>query len=324
MYGVLKIMSFDMMWIEKYRPKKIDDIIGQEETKSRLKGFIESKSLPHLLFAGPPGTGKTSAVIALAREIFNDGIESNLLELNASDERGIDIIRNQVKDFAKTIPTNNAPFKIISLDEADALTSAAQHALRRTMERYVSTSRFVLLCNYPGKIIEPIQSRCAFFRFHRLNQETVKEQIIHIAKQEDVNYADEGIDMIIEVSNGDMRKAINVLQATASIGEIITKDKVLETIGGVDPNEISGLLQLARNQEFNKARKKLQDLIFVRGVSGSDVVREINNEILNLNLASGSQLELIKLLAEVDFRLTEGASPDIQIAALLAQIGALE
>ena len=158
-------MSFDMMWIEKYRPKTIDEIIGQDETKTRLKGFVESKSLPHLLFAGPPGTGKTSTVITLATEIFGEGnISGNLLELNASDDRGIDIIRNEVKDFAKTLPID-APFKIISLDEADALTSAAQHALRRTMEKYVSSSRFVLLCNYPGKIIEPIQSRCAFFRF---------------------------------------------------------------------------------------------------------------------------------------------------------------
>ena len=317
-------MSFDMMWIEKYRPKTIDEIIGQDETKTRLKGFVESKSLPHLLFAGPPGTGKTSTVITLATEIFGEGnISGNLLELNASDDRGIDIIRNEVKDFAKTLPID-APFKIISLDEADALTSAAQHALRRTMEKYVSSSRFVLLCNYPGKIIEPIQSRCAFFRFQRLGDDIIKEQMGYISKQENVDYTSEGLDMLVKVSNGDLRKAINVLQATAATGGKIEETSVLETVGGVDPNEIEKLLNAARNQEFDRAKGKLQDLIFVRGVAGSDIIREINSYITKMDFSDEAKLKIIDRLAEVDFRLTEGASPDIQIAALLAHIGTLE
>ncbi|MEL0164353.1 MAG: replication factor C small subunit [Candidatus Heimdallarchaeota archaeon] len=317
-------MSFDMMWIEKYRPKTIDEIIGQDETKTRLKGFVESKSLPHLLFAGPPGTGKTSTVITLATEIFGEGnISGNLLELNASDDRGIDIIRNEVKDFAKTLPID-APFKIISLDEADALTSAAQHALRRTMEKYVSSSRFVLLCNYPGKIIEPIQSRCAFFRFQRLGDDVIKEQMAYISKQENVDYTSKGLDMLVKVSNGDLRKAINVLQATAATGGKIEETSVLETVGGVDPNEIEKLLNAARNQEFDRAKGKLQDLIFVRGVAGSDIIREINSNITKMDFSDESKLKIIDRLAEVDFRLTEGASPDIQIAALLAHIGTLD
>ena len=317
-------MSFDMMWIEKYRPKTIDEIIGQDETKTRLKGFVESKSLPHLLFAGPPGTGKTSTVITLATEIFGEGnISGNLLELNASDDRGIDIIRNEVKDFAKTLPID-APFKIISLDEADALTSAAQHALRRTMEKYVSSSRFVLLCNYPGKIIEPIQSRCAFFRFQRLGDDVIKEQTEYISKQENVDYTSKGLDMLVKVSNGDLRKAINVLQATAATGGKIEETSVLETVGGVDPNEIEKLLNAARNQEFDRAKGKLQDLIFVRGVAGSDIIREINSNITKMDFSDESKLKIIDRLAEVDFRLTEGASPDIQIAALLAHIGTLD
>ena len=317
-------MSFDMMWIEKYRPKTIDEIIGQDETKTRLKGIVESKSLPHLLFAGPPGTGKTSTVITLATEIFGEGnISGNLLELNASDDRGIDIIRNEVKDFAKTLPID-APFKIISLDEADALTSAAQHALRRTMEKYVSSSRFVLLCNYPGKIIEPIQSRCAFFRFQRLGDDVIKEQMAYISKQENVDYTSKGLDMLVKVSNGDLRKAINVLQATAATGGKIEETSVLETVGGVDPNEIEKLLNAARNQEFDRAKGKLQDLIFVRGVAGSDIIREINSNITKMDFSDESKLKIIDRLAEVDFRLTEGASPDIQIAALLAHIGTLD
>ena len=284
-------MSFDMMWIEKYRPKTIDEIIGQDETKTRLKGFVEAKSLPHLLFAGPPGTGKTSTVITLATEIFGEGnISGNLLELNASDDRGIDIIRNEVKDFAKTLPID-APFKIISLDEADALTSAAQHALRRTMEKYVSSSRFVLLCNYPGKIIEPIQSRCAFFRFQRLGDDVIKEQMEYISKQENVDYTSKGLDMLVKVSNGDLRKAINVLQATAATGGKIEETSVLETVGGVDPNEIEKLLNVARNQEFDRAKGKLQDLIFVRGVAGSDIIREINSNITKMDFSDESKLK---------------------------------
>lgn len=313
------------MWIEKYRPKSIDDVIGQDETKERLKGFIKSKSLPHLLFAGPPGTGKTSTVIAVASEIFgSDYISDNLLELNASDDRGIDVIRNQVKEFAQTLPVGGAPFKIISLDEADALTSAAQHALRRTMERYVRTSRFVLLCNYPGKIIEPIQSRCAFFRFHRITTDTIRDQLLVISDRESLNFDDEGIDTVVSASNGDLRKAINVLQATAAIGKGITKELVWETIGGVDPNEIRSILKLARNQEFAKATGKLQDLLFVRGVSGADILREINTELNDIEMSEASRLKMIAIVAEVDFRLTEGASPDIQIATILANLGTVD
>ncbi len=319
------MMSYEMIWVEKYRPRKIDDIIGQDEAKSRLKGFIKTKSLPHLLFAGSPGTGKTSAVIALANEIFGrKGLRGNLLELNASDERGIDVIRNTVKDFARTLPTGDAPFKIISLDEADALTTAAQHALRRTMERFVTSSRFILLCNYPGKIIEPIQSRCAFFRFNALSNENIEKSITNIAQKENVEYAKSGIKTIVRICEGDLRKAINVLQATSAIGGKITKKEVLESVGGVDPQEIANLVKLARDQDFETARKRLQDLIFIRGISGSDIIREISRELPKLELSKNAQLKLINVLAEADFRITEGASPDIQIAAVIAHFGVLE
>ena len=317
-------MSFEIMWVEKYRPKKISDIIGHEETKIRLQGFIDNKSLPHLMFAGPPGTGKTSAVLALALELFGKGnISSNLLELNASDERGIDVIRNTVKNFAKTLPSDGAPFKLISLDEADALTSAAQHALRRTMERYVSNSRFILLCNYPGKIIEPIQSRCAYFRFNRLPDETIKDNLLKIMKAEKLKFDDEGLNTVMRVSDGDMRKAINILQATAASGKAIQKDSVLATIGGVDPLDVKKMLKLARDQDFGESKKLLQDLIYIKGIAGSDLLREINQELTLLDFSNDAMLSLYEKVAEIDFRLIEGASPDIQIASLLAYIGTL-
>ncbi len=313
-----------MMWSEKYRPKKIDDIFGHEDVKARLKGFVKNKSLPHLLFAGPPGTGKTSAVIALANEILGkDKIHGNILELNASDDRGIDVIRNQVKSFARVLPSNGVPFKIISLDEADALTSAAQHALRRTMEKYVTTSRFILLCNYPGKIIEPIQSRCAFFKFSKLPSIKIFENLEKIAKNENVKYDSEGLDTVIRVSNGDMRKAINVLQATAVIGGIVNKKSVYDTVGTIDDDEILSILKLAMGKDFFEAKNKLQELIHSKGISGQDIIRSIHKNFDKVGIGEDNKLEFIKLLAEIDFRLTEGASPDIQIASVLAFLGTI-
>ncbi len=310
----------DKMWVEKYRPHRISEIIGQDEIKNKLMGFVQSGSLPHLLFAGPPGTGKTTAVLALAAEIYTNGsLNENLLELNASDDRGIDTIRNQVKEFAMTVPSGNAPFKIIILDEADALTAAAQQALRRTMERYVETSRFVLLCNYPGRIIEPIQSRCAYFRFSPLPNSEIKQQILFIAKKEKVTITPEGIETLLNVSKGDMRKAINVLQAASSLSSNVTAKAIYETTGGIDPKEVREVVDLAKT-DFEQARKKLLDQIYVKGVPGEDIVRELYNLTPKMNFSDIKKMEIMELLAEIDYRLTEGASPDIQISVALARI----
>ncbi len=310
----------EIMWTEKYRPKKLDDIIDHEEIKSRLKGFVRSKALPHLLFAGPPGTGKTSAVIALANEIFGkESLRNNLLELNASDDRGIDTIRNQVKEFAMTLPSGNAPFKIIVLDEADSLTAPAQQALRRTMERFADTSRFVLLCNYPGKIIEPIQSRCAFFRFSPIPKESIKVKLMEIADKEKVDYDQEGLETLIQVSNGDMRKALNIMQATAAYGKGISKETVYATIGGIDPQEIRALIEKSK-QNFSDLLKSLQDLIYVKGVAGEDIIRMLFQNLDKLEITEEEKTEFVNLLAEADFRLTEGATPDIQLAMVFAKL----
>ncbi len=200
-------------WTEKYRPQALDQIKNQSEIVGRLKMFVETKTMPHCLFAGPPGTGKTTASLCLAHDMFGKKYAEAFMELNASDSRGIDVVRTTVKDFARIATISGLPFKILVLDEADNMTGDAQHALRRTMERFTESCRFILCCNYSGKIIEPIQSRCAIFRFSPLKEEVVAGYLKDIAQKENVRLSEDGLHAIVKISEGDLRKAINTLQA---------------------------------------------------------------------------------------------------------------
>ncbi len=316
-------MSEHWMWTEKYRPKKLKEIIGQKPITDRLQKFLVERDLPHLLFAGPAGTGKTTAIIAFANELFGDNFQGNFLELNASDERGIDVIRNRVKSFARTRPLGDAPFKIISLDEADSLTRDAQHALRRTMERYVSSCRFCLICNYSSRIIDPIQSRCATFRFPRLDEKELTKRINHIAKKEQVQLTDEGIQAILYVSGGDMRRAINILQASSVTQTQVDADSVFSTTGKARPEDIHQMLQLALNGKFLDAQEKLQNLLVWQGLAGTDIVRQIHREVMKLGINEISKVQLVDLVGEAEFRLTEGADPEIQLSHVLARVALL-
>ena len=181
------------LWTEKYRPRKLDEIQDQVEIVSRLKEFVKNGTMPHCLFAGPPGTGKTTAALCLARDLFGTRFQDVFMELNASDERGIDVVRTTVKEFARMASLSAVPFKILVLDEADNMTGDAQHALRRTMEKFTDTCRFILCCNYSGRIIEPIQSRCALFRFTPLPEEKIVGYLGHIAKEEGVKITPQGL-----------------------------------------------------------------------------------------------------------------------------------
>lgn len=313
--------NYDVMWTEKYRPKTLDELKGHEDIVLRLKGFVERKNLPHLMLAGPPGTGKTSGLLALANDLFgSNNVARNLLEMNASDDRGIDAIRTKVKEFARTASYGGVPFKIICLDEADSLTSAAQHALRRTMERYVRTSRFALICNYSSKIIEPIQSRCAIFRFKPLDEASMKEFLVHICNNENLAFDKEGIETVLYISEGDLRKAINILQSTAASGKSIERVTVLRTVGHADPERIREMLHQALKGDFNKARETLQYLILEYGLSGTDVTHQIYREIPSLSLPDLQKLGITEYLAEVDFRISEGASSNIQLSSFLAKL----
>ena len=315
--------DYEVMWVEKYRPKTLDEIVNQKSVVERLKGFVKKGSLPHLLFSGPPGTGKTSAILALANEIFGPELaQYNVLELNASDERGIKTVREDIKEFARTAPVGGASFKIIILDEADNLTSDAQQALRRTMERYVKTSRFALLCNYPSKIIEPIQSRCAIFRFSPLSKEDVVKKLKQICNSEKLTISDDVLEEIYYIAEGDLRKAINLLQAVSATGkDNITKEVVYDIAGLLHPNEIREIIKMALKGDLTKARRKLFSLMVDKGISGTDIIKQMGNEVMQLeDIPDNKIVKIMDAIAETDYRLTEGASEDIQILALLAKI----
>lgn len=315
----------DVLWVEKYRPKTLDDIVGQDEIISTLKEFVEKKNIPNMLFSGPPGIGKTATALALAQDLYSDNWRVYTLELNASDERGIDMVRTTLKNYARTRVTGEIPFKIIVLDEADMMTSEAQHALRRTMEKFADISRFILICNYPSKIIEPIQSRCAVFRFKKLTEETVKERLMYIAKKEGVDLREDGLHAIFEISEGDLRKAINLLQSVAYLDKPVTRELVYKTAGIVYPERIEDLIKTAFKGKFEDARKMLLTILTDEGVSGSDLIREIysaiSRDVIKLNI--DDKIKLIELTGEIDFRISQGATDYIQISSLLAMLSDL-
>ena len=313
------------IWTEKYRPKTFEEVKGQKEIVERLKAFVKQKNIPHLLFAGPPGVGKTTLALVIARELFGDNWRENILELNASDERGIDVIRGKVKDFARTKAIGDVPFKIIYLDEADALTREAQQALRRIMENYTATCRFILGCNYSSKIIEPIQSRCTVFRFKPLSEQDIKELVKSVAKQEGLVVDEKAVEAIYVVSEGDARKAINVLQSCALQSKKITESDVYTVAGYASPEELVTVLELSVKGDFLKARKKLLDIMLEYGLSGLDIVKQIARSVWKLKTINDKEkLSIVIACGEAEFRMVEGSDEYLQLEALLARMGVLK
>ncbi|UCD46138.1 MAG: replication factor C small subunit [Candidatus Bathyarchaeota archaeon] len=310
------------MWAEKYRPQSLNDITNQTEIVSRLKNFVKDRNLPHLLFVGPAGIGKTTSILALARDLYGPSYKSFILELNASDERGINVIRDKVKNFARTAAiSSEVPFKILVMDEADSLTSAAQHALRRTMEIYTRTCRFCLIGNYSENIIEPIQSRCSVFRFSPLSEADAKGWVRNIAEKEGVNLIAEGLDAIYEASTGDLRKATNLLQAAAATqGGEVDDIAIYSVLGRVSPGKVRQMLSLGLEGEFMEAREMLRTLLIDEGLAAEDIIRMVYSEVMRLGIPERQKVALSDAIGEVDYRLTQGARAEIQLSTLLAKL----
>jgi len=312
------------IWTEKYRPQKLSDVVGQRDIVERLSSYVRSKNLPHLMFAGPAGTGKTTSALAMAKEMYGETWRNNFIELNASDERGIDVVRGKIKEFARTAPLGGADFKIIFLDEADALTQDAQAALRRTMERFSRNCRFVLSCNYSSKIIEPIQSRCAIFRFRPVKAEDIKHHLKIVAKKEGVKIDDAALDAIVHVGEGDMRKSINSLQVAATIGKDVTIDVVYQATGNARPDEVVDMVNTALAGDFSGARAKLDEMMITYGLSGEDIIKQIHRSFYDLDIPDREKIRLIDRTGEIEFRIVEGSNERIQLEALLAYLAMVE
>ena len=309
------------LWVERHRPRSVEDMKGQKAVVDRLSAYARTRTFPHLMFAGPPGTGKTTAALALARDVFGDGFRSNLLEMNASDERKLESIRTKVKQFARTAPIPGTTFKVIFLDEADALTPDAQGALRRIMEQYSETCRFILSCNYSSKIVEAIQSRCAVFRFRPLDSANVRETILEVAKIEGVDLDGEAADAIARVSLGDLRKAITSLQVAASLDSSVTRDLVYETTATAPPEELQGFFLSCKEDGFRPARRRMRDIMDKFGLAGTDLVNQLHRELGEAEFLDESQkLIITEIMADCDFRMVEGGGESLQLDAMTARV----
>uniref|UniRef100_A0A0N5ASL6 Replication factor C subunit 2 n=1 Tax=Syphacia muris TaxID=451379 RepID=A0A0N5ASL6_9BILA len=313
-------------WVEKYRPTTLDSIVGNEVTIQRLKMFAAQGNIPNIIISGPPGCGKTTSIWAMAREMLGSKLNVACLELNASDDRGIDVVRNKIKTFAQTkVVVPEGKHKIIILDEADSMTEGAQQALRRTMEVYSRTTRFALACNQSEKIIEPIQSRCALIRYSKLNDEEVAKRLLTVCDAEKVDYDDEGIEAILFTAQGDMRQAKNYLQAlnnlqcTVSGFGRVTADNVFKVCDEPHPEMIKKMIELCVQEKVCEAGSIIHQL-YRMGYAPEDVLSNMFRICKTANIPEYLKLEYIKEIGLCHVRVVEGLSTILQLSGLVARL----
>ena len=315
-------MSVTGMWVEKYRPTKLSEIINQTEIIGSLEALIKDPTdMPHLLFSGSAGVGKTTTALCLSRQILGEYAKDCTLDLNASDERGIGMVREKVKKFSRFAGMVDVPFKIIILDEADEMTSDAQTALRRIIEDAAKICRFILIANNVSKIIQPIQSRCAAFKFTSVSEQDVIARLEEIAKKEKVKTDKKGLKAIYEYTDGDLRHAINLMQATASLGGI-TEENVKVSAGLTKTSDVDEVLKIALAGKVVEAREKMIELIKVYGMSESDFLKYLNSAVFKSK--HGKLSDILQVIAKYDYRILVGANSEIQLSAMLAELAKLE
>lgn len=305
-------------WVEKYRPKALDELISHKDIISTITRFVDQDQLPHLLFYGPPGTGKTSTILACARKIYGNKFKGMTLELNASDDRGIDVVRNQIKSFASTRMIFSSGYKLIILDEADAMTQVAQSALRRVIEKYTKNVRFCIICNYVSKIIPAVQSRCTRFRFMPLSENQMSLRLDHITTLEEVQITPGGRQALLRLAQGDMRKVLNVLQAAhVAFGEV-TEANVYACTGQPLPQEVEQMVATMLNDDFSVALKNVAKIKVLKGLAMADLVRETHAFSMKIDMGPQQRAFLTKNLADIEFAVAAGTSEKLQLSALVA------
>ncbi|KAH9081671.1 P-loop containing nucleoside triphosphate hydrolase protein [Lactarius deliciosus] len=314
-------LPYELPWVEKYRPHVLDDIVGNSDTISRLKVIAKDGNVPHLIISGMPGIGKTTSIHCLAHQLLGDAYKEGVLELNASDERGIDVVRNKIKSFAQkkvTLPPGR--HKIVILDEADSMTAGAQQALRRTMEIYSNTTRFCLACNMSNKIIEPIQSRCAILRYAKLTDREILQRLLEICAEEKVEYNDDGLTALIFTSEGDMRQAINNLQSTWSGFSFVSGDNVFKVCDQPHPIIVQSIIRSCSKGDIENSVIKLQEL-WDQGYSAVDIIVTIFRVVKTFDeLPEYTKLEYIKEIGFTHMRILEGLGTLIQLGGLMARL----
>lgn len=312
-------------WVEKYRPRTVDDIVEQSEIVATLKQCLQGADLPHFLFYGPPGTGKTSTIIAAARQLFGEMYKDRILELNASDDRGIQVIREKVKTFSQVTVSSVRPdgkpcppYKIIILDEADSMTHAAQSALRRTMEKETRSTRFCLICNYVSCIIKPLTSRCAKYRFRPLSRDTMYNRLKMICEEENVPYDQRTLDALVDTSGGDLRRAITCLQSCArlKIDTGLVYEDILEVTGVIPEKHIVELLEVCRQRNYDKVESYVE-MLLCNAFCAPQILDQFQDLVITCSdLSDIQKAHICEKIAVCSWRLQEGASEYIQLLDL--------